>query len=149
MGTRGKNLAVGFYHKRFGRADLALRTIEVVVCRHVYSELNVPCEALYIKKKYEHYVVPRQVFCYLAKRYTKSTYERIAQYLGQDYSTVIHSVRRVLEMYETNDKYADTIMHCEQIIQRYYERNKRRRENSKRQAEYFRQRPVGGLLPFV
>ncbi|MGN6438520.1 MAG: helix-turn-helix domain-containing protein [Agriterribacter sp.] len=70
----------------------------------VLAVTGVSDQSIMGKARYKEIVSARQLFCYLAKRYTGLTLVEIGKYLGgRDHTTVIHSLQRMNELIDSND----------------------------------------------
>jgi chromosomal replication initiation ATPase DnaA len=66
----------------------SLENVLDAVCKvyHISEELIMS------GNKTEHIVESRQMYCFLANRYTRNSLKRIGLRIGKDHSTVIHSI---------------------------------------------------------
>ena len=56
------------------------------------------------KSRKREYIIPRQIFCYAARKLTKMKYNEIGEFIGRDHSSIIHSCRESEKHIENNDK---------------------------------------------
>ncbi len=80
--------------------------VEQIVCNFI----GIAPKWLYLKCRREQVVVARQVICYILRERTPKTLEAIGQRYGQRHANVHHSINRVLEMLDANDKYSLQIL---------------------------------------
>ncbi|MFP4093169.1 MAG: chromosomal replication initiator protein DnaA [Cyclobacteriaceae bacterium] len=74
------------------------------------KQFNVTLEDLKSKTRKKEVVIARQVAMYLSKEYTKHSLKVIGYHFGgRDHATVIHAVRCVQEMLDSQSKIADDI----------------------------------------
>ena len=71
-----------------------LDAIMTMVCR--YYSLNK--KLVLGKKRDREIVMARQMFCWLSRRYTRSTFKLMGEYINRNHATVLHSVRKVEEL---------------------------------------------------
>lgn len=59
------------------------------------------------KSRERHLVIARQVYCHLARKYTRSTFKQIGSIINRDHATVIHSnnLTKVLSTIEKKTAY--------------------------------------------
>ena len=62
------------------------------------------------KSRKSEYRLPRQIFHYFAKKYTKKTFEKIGEITNNEYSSVIHSCKVINNYIFTNDSEINTIV---------------------------------------
>ena len=71
-----------------------LDAIMTMVCRY-YS---IDKQLVLGKKRDREIVMARQMFCWLSRRYTRSTFKLMGEYINRNHATVLHSVRKVEEL---------------------------------------------------
>tara|TARA_R110001632_G_scaffold208195_1_gene332533 strand:- start:2989 stop:3660 length:672 start_codon:yes stop_codon:yes gene_type:complete len=71
-----------------------LNAIMNMVCRY-YS---IDKELVLGRKRDRELVIARQMFCWLARRYTRSTFKLMGEFIDRNHATVIHSIRKVDEL---------------------------------------------------
>ena len=71
-----------------------LDAIMTMVCRY-YS---IDKKLVLGKKRDREIVMARQMFCWLSRRYTRSTFKLMGEYINRNHATVLHSVRKVEEL---------------------------------------------------
>tara|TARA_R110001592_G_scaffold170536_1_gene407738 strand:+ start:467 stop:1123 length:657 start_codon:yes stop_codon:yes gene_type:complete len=71
-----------------------LDAIMTMVCR--YYSINK--KLVLGKKRDREIVMARQMFCWLSRRYTRSTFKLMGEYINRNHATVLHSVRKVEEL---------------------------------------------------
>jgi len=76
------------------REEKTLDAIMTMVCRY-YS---IEKELVLGKKRDREIVMARQMFCWLARRYTRSTFKLMGEYINRNHATVIHSVQKVEDL---------------------------------------------------
>jgi chromosomal replication initiator protein len=85
--------------------EVSVEYIVNVVCNH----LNIPIEEFYSKSKKREMVQARQLAMHFAKKYTKCSLATIGQQCGgKDHATVIHALKTVSNLLET-DKHFRTL----------------------------------------
>ena len=72
----------------------ALDAIMTMVCRYYSIDKNVVLS----KKRDREIVMARHMFCWMSRRYTRSTFKLMGEYINRDHATVIHSVRKVEDL---------------------------------------------------
>jgi chromosomal replication initiator protein len=69
------------------------------------------------KTRKSEYKEPRQMACYLFRKYTGLSLGDIAIYVGLgDHTTVIHAIKKVEDMMYTDSSYKDIILELESIL---------------------------------
>ncbi len=82
--------------------EVSIEYIVNVVCNNI----NITVEQFYSKSKKREIVQARQLAMYFAKKYTKNTLEIIGQQCGgKDHATVIHALKTVSNLLETDKKF--------------------------------------------
>lgn len=82
--------------------EVSVEFIVNMVCDH----LNVPIEIFYSKSKKREMVQARQLAMYFAKKYTKLSLSMIGQQCGgKDHATVIHALKTVGNLLETDKQF--------------------------------------------
>ena len=72
----------------------ALDAIMTMVCRYYSIDKNIVLS----KKRDREIVMARHMFCWMSRRYTRSTFKLMGEYINRDHATVIHSVRKVEDL---------------------------------------------------
>ena len=72
----------------------ALDAIMTMVCRYYSIDKNIVLS----KKRDREIVMVRQMFCWLSRRYTRSTFKLMGEYINRNHATVIHSVQKVEDL---------------------------------------------------
>lgn len=72
----------------------ALDAIMTMVCRYYSIDKNIVLS----KKRDREIVMARQMFCWLSRRYTRSTFKLMGEYINRNHATVIHSVQKVEDL---------------------------------------------------
>jgi chromosomal replication initiator protein len=82
--------------------EVSVEYIVNVVCNH----LNIPIEVFYSKSKKREMVQARQLAMHFAKKYTKCSLAAIGQQCGgKDHATVIHALKTVANLLETDKQF--------------------------------------------
>ena len=93
---------------------ITIDTIIDAVCRY----FGVKQSDLQGKRRNRSIAFPRQVCMFLARRHTRYSLEEIGGYFGgRDHTTVLHGVRQVTNLVETNPEIADQVKRVEQQLQ--------------------------------
>lgn len=86
-----------------------LDSIMTIVCRYYLVEKRLVLS----KKRDKEIVMARQMFCSLSRKYTRSTFKLIGEFINRNHATVLHSVRKVDDLvdFDREMKYdRDTIV---------------------------------------
>lgn len=76
------------------------------------------------KTRKQEVVFARNVCMYLLKKFTRLSLKEIAQYLGAiDHSTVIHGLKRLQDLMDTEDTTRMMVAQCENDVYKYYKEN--------------------------
>ncbi len=82
-------------------AHYSLEDILDLVCQASKLSKELICS----RSRYRCHVIPRQVYCYIAKLKTVSTHEEIGKLLdGYNHSTVTYSIQSVNDKLDVRDK---------------------------------------------
>ena len=82
--------------------EVSVEYIVNVVC----NRLNIAVEQFYSKSKKREMVQARQLAMYFAKKYTKNSLSVIGQQCGgKDHATVIHALKTVSNLLETDKQF--------------------------------------------
>lgn len=86
--------------------EVSVDNIKILVAKH----FDVPVEKLHSKTRMRDIVMARQLSMYLAKNYTNSSLKMIGDsFGGRDHSTVIHSLKAVQDMMDTDLLFKDKV----------------------------------------
>jgi chromosomal replication initiator protein len=86
--------------------EITVENIKQLVAKH----FDVPIEKMQSKTRMRDVVVARQLSMYLAKNYTNSSLKVIGDsFGGRDHSTVIHSLKTVQDMMDTDLNFKDKV----------------------------------------
>ncbi|MBK8347138.1 MAG: chromosomal replication initiator protein DnaA [Saprospiraceae bacterium] len=86
--------------------EVSVENIKLLVAKH----FDVPVEKLQAKTRMRDVVIARQLSMYLAKNYTNSSLKTIGDsFGGRDHSTVIHSLKTVQDMIDTDMLFKDKV----------------------------------------
>lgn len=86
--------------------EVSVENIKQLVAAH----FNVPVEKLHSKTRLREVVMARQLSMYLAKNYTNSSLKTIGDsFGGRDHSTVIHSLKTVQDIMDTDTLFKDKV----------------------------------------
>ncbi len=77
---------------------------------YVSGVFNVPMDAATSRRRYQEYVIPRQVFYYFASNLTQATWLQMAKYTERDHSTAIHGVKTIQDLIDTDKKFASKML---------------------------------------
>ena len=93
--------------------EVSIEFIVNEVCNH----LNVPIEVFYSKSKKREMVQARQLAMHFAKKYTKCSLAAIGQQCGgKDHATVIHALKTVANLLETDKQFRTLATEIEKNI---------------------------------
>ncbi|MBO5956127.1 MAG: chromosomal replication initiator protein DnaA [Bacteroidales bacterium] len=93
--------------------EVSIEYIVNVVCNH----LNIPIEVFYSKSKKREMVQARQLAMHFAKKYTKCSLAAIGQQCGgKDHATVIHALKTVANLLETDKQFRTLATEIEKNI---------------------------------
>ena len=84
---------------------VGIERIAEVVARHY----NVTLEDLMSPRRNQEIAYPRHLACYLCREMTGSSFPHIGTFFDRDHSTIMHSVRSIKKLLETDDKVAAEI----------------------------------------
>lgn len=86
--------------------EISVDNIKLLVAKY----FDVPVEKLHSKTRLRNVVMARQLSMYLAKNYTNSSLKMIGDsFGGRDHSTVIHSLKAVQDMMDTDILFKDKV----------------------------------------
>ncbi len=95
--------------------ELSLEKIKKLVAKH----FDVPVEKLHEKTRLRNVVVARQLSMYLAKTFTNSSLKVIGDsFGGRDHSTVIHSLKAVQDLMDTDTLFKDQVDDLVKLVQK-------------------------------
>jgi hypothetical protein len=78
--------------------------------------LDVSKKDIFLKRKDRHLADIRAMICYLTKKqYSKAVLQHIAEYFGQTHATVLHSIDKIEDLRNLDEKIKRTIEHCESV----------------------------------
>lgn len=84
-------------------------TLEFII-KTVASYFNINEEDLNMKSRKREIVVSRQLAMYFSKKYTDCSLQEIGRKIGnKNHSTVVHSYKQVVNLYEIDKKFKDTV----------------------------------------
>ena len=91
-----------------------LNTIANVVC----FQYDITKEDLICKSRKREIVEPRQLFHYLARKFSINSLETIGKYKGGkfNHATVMHSIIKIKDFYNTYKPFRETVKKLETII---------------------------------
>lgn len=87
------------------KAYVSFRQREITaedICRIVYTFFNVSEEDFFSKKRSREIVQARQVSMYLCKKHTNLSLKSIGEALMRDHATVVHAIKTVSNLLETD-----------------------------------------------
>jgi chromosomal replication initiation ATPase DnaA len=64
--------------------------------------MEVHASAIPMRTRKREFVFARQMFCYIASKYTNNTTVQIGKFIGRDHATVIHSKKAFQNLIDTN-----------------------------------------------
>ncbi|MFZ1748975.1 MAG: chromosomal replication initiator protein DnaA [Saprospiraceae bacterium] len=86
--------------------EISVENIKLLVAHH----FDLPVEKLHSKTRLRDIVMARQLSMFLAKNYTNSSLKVIGNsFGGRDHSTVIHSLKTVQDMMDTDELFKDKV----------------------------------------
>lgn len=78
--------------------------------------LDVSKKDVFSKRKFRDLSDIRAMICYLTrKQYPKAVLQHIAEYFGQTHATVVHSIKKIEDLRNLDEKIKRTIEHCEKV----------------------------------
>lgn len=80
-----------------------VKTIEDIAC----EIWQIPKESLYVKTRKREVVEARQVLMAYGKQKTGNSFAKVGKGFNKDHATVIHSVKTVKNLRETNKAFRD------------------------------------------
>lgn len=94
--------------------EVSVENIKALVAAH----FNIPIEKLQSKTRLREIVEARQLSMFLAKNYTKDSLKSIgASFGGRDHSTVLHSLKIVRDMMDTDQTFKDKVNYLVKKVQ--------------------------------
>jgi chromosomal replication initiator protein len=94
--------------------EISVENIKLLVAKH----FDVPVEKLQGKTRLRDVVMARQLSMYLAKNYTNNSLKVIGDsFGGRDHSTVIHSLKTVQDLIDTDHLFKDRVNDLIKIVQ--------------------------------
>jgi chromosomal replication initiator protein len=86
--------------------EISLDNIKNLVAKH----FDIPVDKLGAKTRLREVVMARQLSMYLAKTYTNSSLKVIGDsFGGRDHSTVIHSLKTIQDLMDTDNLFKDKV----------------------------------------
>ncbi|MBD3197996.1 MAG: DUF4406 domain-containing protein [Candidatus Lokiarchaeota archaeon] len=70
------------------------------ILQHISEKLRIETKKIISVSRKRTYRDARFVFCYLAKKYTKLSLEKIGLYINRDHSSVIHALKQCDNIYD-------------------------------------------------
>jgi chromosomal replication initiator protein len=84
-------------------------TIEIIQ-KNVADYFNIKISDLKSEKRLKNLVVPRQIAIYLSRELTKASYPEIGEkFGGKDHSTIIHSVKKISKLVDSDQELKNNI----------------------------------------
>lgn len=85
-------------------SDAILRPCDArIILRHVYLKTGIKVLDLQSARRTADIVLPRMIACWVMREYTMMSLPQIGKHLGgRDHTTVLHSIRRMEELRETD-----------------------------------------------
>lgn len=78
--------------------------------------LDVSKKDVFSKRKFRDLSDIRAMVCYLVKKqYPKAVLQHIAEYFKQTHATVVHSIKKIEDLRNLDEKIKRTIEHCEKV----------------------------------
>ena len=91
--------------KDFINPDKPREITPTLILEAVAEHFGVMPEDITSKKRNSEFVMPRQVFMYLCRQLTETSYVNIAKMLGKkDHTTIIHGVKKIEEDLHSNEE---------------------------------------------
>lgn len=75
---------------------------EILLFLEKYNAKNYTIKDIIGKKRNRQLVYLRQIYCMLARKYTKLISEEIGSYINRDHATVLYSIQQVYNVKELN-----------------------------------------------
>lgn len=73
--------------------------------------------------RYGWMIEPRQVFCYLARKFTKSTWQDMGLYLGRHQGTPLNHAKRVEDLMALYPEFKERVDRLEKIVSGHFTRS--------------------------
>ena len=100
------------------RANDKVITIEEIQ-KHVAEHYNVRISDMHSNRRLRVVARPRQIAMYLSKKMTTASLPEIGRkFGGRDHTTVMHGVRKVEELLESDSQFADDLYMLENILKK-------------------------------
>jgi len=81
-----------------------------LVQKVVSTFFNIKISDLKVKRKYKGYVLPRQIAMYLSRKLTNASLLEIGdKFGGKDHSTVLHSIKKVVEKMSKEESFKEMV----------------------------------------
>ncbi len=94
--------------------EITVERIQKVVCEHFKIKLS----DLKSKRRSRNIVLPRQTAMYLARKFTQSSLPELGEaFGGKDHTSVLHSIRKVERMLDSNEELRKTVKKLEEVIE--------------------------------
>jgi chromosomal replication initiator protein len=86
------------------------------ILKKVSSEFDVPVAYITSQTRKKNVTEPRQIAMYLARQLTDNSLHTIGLAFGRDYSTVIHSIKKVETLLEEDPQYSKLIENIKETV---------------------------------
>lgn len=86
---------------------------KIKIEQQIKNTFGFTFEYLKIKSRKTKYRLPRQISCYLLKKYTSNTLEEIGDMLNVTHCNVLHSIKVIENEISTNKQLRETIKKIE------------------------------------
>lgn len=98
----------------FNNKKISIENIKNVVANHYKLDI----ELLNSSSRKREIVMARQISMYLAREYTKHSYESIGSYFGgKDHSTVMYSIKNVKNLLDVDRQFSEVVNNLEKEVQ--------------------------------
>ena len=78
--------------------------------------LDVSKKDIFLKRRLRELSDIRAIICYLVKKqYPKAVLQHIGEYFEQTHATVVHSIKKIEDLRNLDEKIKRTIEHCENV----------------------------------
>lgn len=90
---------------------------EDVIIKTICQEFKVSFDEVISKKRNPEYLIPRQIIIYFLMLKTRYTMTKIGKLMGgRDHTTVIHTMKRVRDIIDTEEDFKNKINYLLKLI---------------------------------
>ena len=94
--------------------EITVEKIQKIVC----EQFKIRLSDLKSKRRSKNIVLPRQIAMYLARKFTKSSLPELGEsFGGKDHTSVLHSIRKVEKMLESDEEIRKIVKNLEETIE--------------------------------